>query len=544
MANNNLFYSLYSTNNAVAQSGYVCSNAINEDDTSFDISSSSQGSIGTITDSNGKQLASIPLDQIHAAGITQYNCETKILQPWSCCLLQGQEYGLACASYYYMIPHKVAAIDNYEYYISCEFDMIYNNFTPYKMHIEAKLDSENSITDIINKELKKYNIDVAASIQTLPEPCCNCEHDYMVFFSQKHGYFYYINNLKITLQFANEDYPYSPFSHDASDLKTVIFNSIESNHPLKEGQIYNKNTYEVDCELYKWLIYNYQGAINDLDKFKEAVKLLKTIEDHPFEEDDIIEQVNYLIKYTAYNEPIIDEYAYGDYSQLDIIINIVEDIQSNIDEYINYFNDFYWLIEDKNRRVPLMKYPNGAFRGIVLIPDWPTNTDQYDNASLWVNHVKSQVKLYRPTKEGQFLPRIYGVLSNATIMAEHDNFNKFADMKLTGLVSNCECTNSIKDGWQDSLDTNYTDPYRPDHSIYEDTIYMGQNAYACKRNVIGLFRYMQYVNENKLWNKVGQSYMIIGNEDNTQMKEKNLPTSLIIYNPNPVPIRIKYLIFS
>lgn len=88
------------------------------------------------------------------------------------------------------------------------------------------------------------------------------------------------------------------------------------------------------------------------------------------------------------------------------------------------------------------------------------------------------------------------------------------------------------------------DPYRPEHSVYEDTVYMGQNCYAHKKNIIGLFRYMQYVNENKLWNKVGQCYMIIGNEDDPQSQDKNLPTSLLVYNPNPCPIRIKYLIFS
>ena len=33
-----------------------------------------------------------------------------------------------------------------------------------------------------------------------------------------------------------------------------------------------------------------------------------------------------------------------------------------------------------------------------------------------------------------------------------------------------------------------------------------------------------YVNENKLWNKVGQAYIIVGNKDDVQSKDKNLPT--------------------
>ena len=74
--NKNLFYQLYSKDNSIANSGYVCQSALNENDTSFDIS----GSEAQITDSNGDILASVDLSEIHAAGITQSNVETKILQ--------------------------------------------------------------------------------------------------------------------------------------------------------------------------------------------------------------------------------------------------------------------------------------------------------------------------------------------------------------------------------------------------------------------------------------------------------------------------------
>ena len=38
--NKNLFYQLYSKDNSIANSGYVCQSALNENDTSFDISGS------------------------------------------------------------------------------------------------------------------------------------------------------------------------------------------------------------------------------------------------------------------------------------------------------------------------------------------------------------------------------------------------------------------------------------------------------------------------------------------------------------------------
>ena len=78
--NKNLFYNLYSTSNNVVKAGYTCTSVIDENDTSFDITTNiNGGSAGTITDSNGNTLASIDLSDLHISGITQYNSETRIL---------------------------------------------------------------------------------------------------------------------------------------------------------------------------------------------------------------------------------------------------------------------------------------------------------------------------------------------------------------------------------------------------------------------------------------------------------------------------------
>ena len=56
--------------------------------------------------------------------------------------------------------------------------------------------------------------------------------------------------------------------------------------------------------------------------------------------------------------------------------------------------------------------------------------------------------------------------------------------------------------------------------------------------------FMQYLNENDLWSRVGQAYMIIGAKDDYQSKIKNLQNSVLLYNPNNVPIRVKFMVFS
>ena len=60
--NTNVFYNLYSTTNDVTSSGFVCGKAIDETDTSFDIS----GTNAVISDSNGDKLSTLDLSGIHA----------------------------------------------------------------------------------------------------------------------------------------------------------------------------------------------------------------------------------------------------------------------------------------------------------------------------------------------------------------------------------------------------------------------------------------------------------------------------------------------
>jgi len=81
--NSNLFYQLYSTPQQIANSGFVCNSAIDESDTSADISNDQL----QITDSNGDILAALDLTGIHSDGIQEYYTETKILGPQSAYLL-------------------------------------------------------------------------------------------------------------------------------------------------------------------------------------------------------------------------------------------------------------------------------------------------------------------------------------------------------------------------------------------------------------------------------------------------------------------------
>ena len=87
--NTNLFMKLYSTPSGYANVPFVCGNALDLSDTSADISNSEL----QITDSNGDIITSLDMSGIHAAGLTEYYTETKIIGPQSAYLLQGNVIG-------------------------------------------------------------------------------------------------------------------------------------------------------------------------------------------------------------------------------------------------------------------------------------------------------------------------------------------------------------------------------------------------------------------------------------------------------------------
>ena len=584
MANKNLFYSLYSHSQEKLNPGYVCNTAVDETAVSFDI----QGSDGVITDSNGSTLSTIDLSAVHAAGLTQYNTETRIIQPYSCCLLQGQEYGLANAAYYFLIPEHFQETEDYEKYCDVELDVVYNNFTPEVFHVSVKANERDSIADLINDAFDKNNINVSVSLQCLEDPNDKVIKEYLVFMAQEEGYFYFIMNLKLLPVKASEDCPHSPFSNVIQDLREVIYNFLIQYHPVVKDEEYDEETYQIDCDLYTWLLKNYKEAIEQLDSFSSAIECILGSDnvyygnDEPFEptintdpEEDnsenentgenennedvpeetpgrphysgitedmsdeeinkIIEQANSFIEGTVFDNKIFDNY---DTNNLDIIKNILLEIRAIQDQYNEYFPTQIWLIEDKHRRIPLMKYPNGAFRGIVLVPDFPRDSD-YEYSSLWVNHVKDMVTLYKETDDGHYTKKNYGVLSNATLM------NEDKDRQHKHVSSNISMVTALEDGWEEITGCHCDDTaYNITNKEYDDTIYMGRSTYSKKDDVIGLFRYIQYVNDEHNWLNIGDLYIAIGKDDDPNSKTKNLPTSLLIYNPNSIPVRIKYMIFS
>lgn len=94
-------------------------------------------------------------------------------------------------------------------------------------------------------------------------------------------------------------------------MDNLIIDTINQYHPVPKGQIYEPGQYEIDCELYKWLRYNYERCIREKSNFKQYLDLMDTITPSMTEEEKaavIAEALSHIKGTIYYNDSIIKKY--------------------------------------------------------------------------------------------------------------------------------------------------------------------------------------------------------------------------------------------
>ncbi len=607
--NKNLFYQLYSRDNSVADSGYKCSSSINEDDTSFDIS----GSQGQITDSNGDILASIDMSTIHAAGITQYNVETKILQPHSAYLLQGNEYGETYKSQFFLINEIISTTEDYENYCNIGFDILYKqNNKKCNVHVDSSTVRETYGTFVIlvQNQLNKLKVPVSISIKIYDDvDTSDSQIDYINFESTEEGYDFIVRNVKIIPICRNDEnnkgevgeFEDSPFV-EPEITKDLIISLLEKYKPRLSGvKNASDNNYRIECDIYRGFLKLSDIILDDFNTFVYEIDVIKRFFLPCFEQNGILifSKKFHDIIIQKYPE-IYKKYFTGVFSYYNIydIVKILDEIKSFIFKMKNAMGPSN-CYEDLNKRIGCVKYPNGSMRGIVLIPNWPDDED-YDTSVLWVNHVADQVEICIPVplpilnsyfggqirsqkKTMLFEKALATVQINALIPDEKKQYiEDYNNLPLNDISSNDGFTNSFDNLYIPGYDSNqnindnfYRFPASQERQQFEGEsikyhnpdMYIDANVNSedndmwennpnktnikfvdshdgMKENIIGLYKYMEYLSSNDLWLRVGDGYMLIGKDDDKQLPIKNLLQSLLVYNPNDIPVKVKYIIFS
>lgn len=417
--NKNLFYQLYSTKNDIAESGYKCNSAVDDKYTSFDIS----GSDAQVTDSNGEVLSSLSLGNIHVDELTQYNIETKVLQPHSTYLLQGNEYGEAHMSFYFRIPTNLTNISGYENYCNIGFDISYKQKgKSYNLHILTKdiRETYGSFIKLVQSQLTKLKLPISISIKQFDDPDSSDKLiDYIEFMSTEEGYEYMVRNVILypilpgdELNDGTEGNFYdSPF-YPAELTTDVIINIIEEIKPRLVGDDTPKKyikDYTVSCSLYKTLLQFGDIITDDFNTFCYELETIK----------------KYFV--SCYDE-------YGNvlfHKQLEILKEQYPEITQkffdeelekyNIYDLIEIFDKFKTYIfnakaatgpnncfEDLDKRINNIKYHNGAMKGCVILPEWPEG--DFDYNVLLVHHVSDQIEISVPVEIEQLNKYLNGNL--------------------------------------------------------------------------------------------------------------------------------------
>lgn len=262
--------------------------------------------------------------------------------------------------------------------------------------------------------------------------------------------------------------------------------------------------------------------------------------------------------------------------------------------------------EEYCKRVLPVKYPNGALRGVVIIPDWPDAVDELER-TIKVAHVSDTINIEEEVELPKGL-RVEGFVCNRCIplyikypadvhinVIDENEKEVYKESACAALYPMRKITSNaafepFRDGiWTNSIDkiqskTVWTSSpsYYQDSSFssaqqvtslfyeHEHTQHNTSDEYVDEYKVpakydfmerlpgynpkthqveygeheVGLYGYMKFLADNNLWINVGEDYMLVGGKDNYQSRERNLQNPVLIYNPLNVPIRVKMMVFS
>lgn len=244
--------------------------------------------------------------------------------------------------------------------------------------------------------------------------------------------------------------------------------------------------------------------------------------------DNVQEKINALeipITFTVENDNLCftsTVLGYEFYIRSDVKINSVRlytNEASIIDPSVNII-----LNEDENKYVPFKKYRNGAFRGVLLVPIYPKYNAQsveLFQKSLRIAHIKNRIESYNPidASGNTYERKLKDVIDCYCEIAEIEKFNNWRYVE-NGILENNEIIGN------DSISMNIID------------------ASTGLNNMTGLYGFINWVHEHNMFTNVGKFYSVITPPDPVDDSWKNLVGGFLIYNPNPFPIQVGYMVFS
>ena len=530
MSSNNLFGQYYNNlgkNKVYTGIEYNCSSATSGENTLIFREGEAR-----LVDSNGNIVGKIDLSKINAGPMTSWTSGTIVINPGEAKLIEGIEYGKLYKHVYFEVPQiYVSSLDKaWEYLVNAKFTILMNvdlDLREYEVKTTTSVEDKTSIVDRVQKLIDEIGADgnIQVSIEEIEDGIGNTK-TYLVFKSLVLGYDFIITDLC----FSNHRIVRGDTLEFIEDL--IPEETLEDIHDAEDNILFNDGTSFDDNDDFSGPggeeVGHYDGDDNLTDQ---------TSADHYYEGQDSqdIEEPDE----DAPQEDETQEESSGSQEQQEDSEEGEEDVSTDEqgpDEEAGDEDDDtilarqeFCVDRDKDLEIDAFKYPNGAARAWLIVPEWPTSVDE-QYVSLKLNHVKDHVIVFDHNEDADC--NCYD-LSEVDVYASERNEIERHNLKAMRYFT------SDNFAYMDSVNGSVTEVLHQEEPCTCPDIKL-----EIHNPHIGMYRYLDYVEMNDLWTNVGSFYGLVTNEDLDDVDEKNLANSIFLYNKNPFPVKVSYFICS
>lgn len=457
-----------------------------------------------LIDSAGNIVGKIDLSKINAGPMTSWTSGSIVINPGEVKLIEGIEYGKLYKHVYFEVPQVyVSSLENsWKYLINASFTILMNvdlDLREYEVKTTTSVEDKASITSRIQKLIDEIGAsdNIEVDVEEAEDNLGNTK-TYIVFKSLVLGYDFIITDfcfsnhrilLRDTSEFIEDYIPEDTLEdiHDAED--NVMFSDGTSIGSEDVGGTepghYDGNDNQADPESPD---HYYDDGESQTDRLDD--------DNGDIQEDDL----------DSYDTDSSD----GDFDDNTVLPRLEFCIERNKDLEIDAF-----------------KYPNGAARAWLIVPDWPVSVDE-QYVSLKLNHVRDHVYLYETNNNCNCYDIKY-----VDVYASERNEVERHNLKTMKYFMGDNFT------YMDSVNGSITEVSHNDSPCECPDIKL-----EIHNPHIGMYRYLDYVEMNDMWTNVGSFYGLVTNEDLDDIDEKNLANSIFLYNKNPFPVKVSYFICS
>lgn len=468
-------------------------NGASADEISFDITDSA----GVISD-NENVLASLGLEGIHVP-LTQYTTDMRILNPYEILYIRGLDRGASYMSKSYKLLNNKAKVEDWMYKSGITFVIRCTDGKSLKRTYIFKacgdINNDKTFIDVCQEMFDKRHIPVNITYEK--------EDDLIKFTSTQLGYEFWIAH--ILLWQKSVDSSTGNYINEEESLDEII------------------------DDIFREVIQNSKFSFGFSDEY---------IAENGFVEDSAFSTINvYMNKLSNSNYEHI-------YHALTMLNGFMDEF--NVKNYPEQYGvDCWFMYEDFSRYVPAYKYKNGAMKGCLVVPTYPIYNadDVYDyQCALRVVHIEDRVEDFMLPSELDYynIPLyvrvIRDVVDSFSTRSEYDTYCKWCKNFKPWILSDEIPGPEIM---IDKPENEWSQESMPIgtmlNSIYEDEML---------KDFMGLYGYCNYATKHNRWMTFGAFYSRITVDDDKSTDSRNLIPSFILFNPNPFPVTVKYMIFS